>query len=89
LLFTRPQKYAFSQCVDDKLYLLRCTEGQFRGRFLFINRTADGELFGSADPEEHEQVTMYIEDAGLSPFHAQITFADASGEPIFTNDDFQ
>jgi hypothetical protein len=56
---------------------------------LFINRTADGELFGSADPEEHEQVTMYIEDAGLSPFHAQITFADASGEPIFTNDDFQ
>ena len=29
---------------------------------------------------------MYIENAGLSPFHAQIIFGDGNGQPIFTND---
>ena len=49
------------------------------GRFLYINMTEGGELFGSADPEQNEEVTMYIENAGLSPFHASIQLTDADG----------
>jgi hypothetical protein len=36
---------------DDKLYVLRCISGEFQGRFLYINITEEGEIFGSADPE--------------------------------------
>lgn len=68
---------SFQDLYDDKLYLLRCTQGEFKGRFLYINMTEGGELFGSADPEEHQQITMYIENAGLSPFHASIEFTDS------------
>jgi hypothetical protein len=32
-------------------YLLKCTDGIFSGKFLYINTTPDGELFGSGDPE--------------------------------------
>ena len=54
------------------MFVLRCTAGEFNGRFLYINMTECGELFGSADPDENENITMYIENAGLSPFHASI-----------------
>ena len=86
LIFSRNLTYSFSQCIDDKLYLLRCTDGEFRGRFLYINRTEGGELFGSANPEHYEQITMYIEEAGLSPFHAQITYADLNGNPLYSSE---
>jgi hypothetical protein len=46
-----------------------------------------GELFGSADPEENQNITMYIENAGLSPFHASILFTDNFGVPYFLNHD--
>ena len=55
------------------------------GRFLYINMTEGGELFGSADPEQNEEVTMYIENAGLSPFHASIQLTDADGQSIFSS----
>lgn len=32
-------------------YLLKCTDGIFSGKFLFMNTTPDGEVFGSGDPE--------------------------------------
>ena len=56
-------------------YILKCTDGMFKGRFLYINTTPDGELFGSGDPEELD-LTMYIESASLSDKHAEIKFVD-------------
>lgn len=43
-------------------YLLKCTDGIFSGKFLYINTTPDGELFGSGDPDKID-LTMYIESA--------------------------
>jgi hypothetical protein len=56
-------------------YLLKCTDGIFSGKFLFINTTPDGELFGSGDPDKID-LTMYIESANLSERHAEIKFVD-------------
>lgn len=56
-------------------YILKCTDGMFKGRFLFVNTTPDGELFGSGDPEELD-LTMYIESANLSEKHAEIKFVE-------------
>ena len=47
----------------------------FKGRFLYVNTTPDGELFGSGDPEELD-LTMYIESANLSEKHAEIKFVE-------------
>lgn len=58
-------------------YVLKCTDGIFLNKFIFINTTPDGELFGSGDPEELD-LTMYIESAHLSDKHAEIKFADNS-----------
>jgi FHA domain len=58
-------------------YLLKCTDGIFSGKFLYINTTPDGELFGSGDPEKID-LTMYIESAELSEWHAEIKFVDNS-----------
>jgi hypothetical protein len=58
-------------------YLLKCTDGIFSGKFLFINTTPDGELFGSGDPEQID-LTMYIESAELSERHAEIKFVENS-----------
>lgn len=41
--------------------------------------TADGEVFGSGDPEKHEDITMYIEQADLSLRHARIHYCDKQG----------
>jgi len=53
---------------------LKCTDGIFSGKFLYINTTPDGEVFGSGDPEENQDITMYIESADLSERHADIKF---------------
>lgn len=58
-------------------YVLKCTDGIFKDKFIFINTTPDGELFGSGNPEELD-LTMYIESAHLSDKHAEIKFADNS-----------
>eukprot|EP00397_Hematodinium_sp_SG-2012_P014778 GEMP01015036.1.p1 GENE.GEMP01015036.1~~GEMP01015036.1.p1 ORF type:complete len:613 (+),score=112.55 GEMP01015036.1:162-2000(+) len=54
--------------------VLKCTKGIFEGRFLFCNLTVSGEIFGS--DKDNKDLTMYIENAGLSPQHAQIQFND-------------
>jgi len=53
-------------------YVVKCTEGLFSGRFIYVNRTPQGELFGS--DKGSKEVTMYIENASLSPKHAEIKF---------------
>ena len=58
-------------------YLLKCTDGIFSGKFLYINTTPDGELFGSGDPDTID-LTMYIESAELSEKHAEIKFVDGN-----------
>ena len=60
--------------LEGKHYLLKCTDGIFDGKFLFINTTPDGEVFGSGNPEVNEDITMYIEAAELSERHADIKF---------------
>jgi hypothetical protein len=59
--------------------LLRCTQGIFSGKFLYINTTPDGEVFGSGDPEVNQDITMYVESADLAPRHAMIKYTDANG----------
>jgi hypothetical protein len=56
-------------------YVLKCTDGIFENKFIFINTTPDGELFGSGDPEQLD-LTMYIESANLSEKHAEIKFVE-------------
>lgn len=53
-------------------YVIKCTEGLFAGRFIYVNRTPQGELFGSDG--SCKDITMYIEHANLSPKHAEIKF---------------
>ena len=60
--------------MDGPHYLLKCTVGHFMGRFFFINTTPDGEVFGSGDPDDLDDITMYIESAQLSERHADIKF---------------
>jgi len=55
-------------------YVVKCTEGLFLGRFIYVNRTPQGELFGS--DKSSKDITMYIENAQLSPKHAEIKFND-------------
>eukprot|EP00929_Paragymnodinium_shiwhaense_P019560 TRINITY_DN13293_c0_g1_i1.p1 TRINITY_DN13293_c0_g1~~TRINITY_DN13293_c0_g1_i1.p1 ORF type:complete len:643 (+),score=136.35 TRINITY_DN13293_c0_g1_i1:218-2146(+) len=55
-------------------YVIKCTEGLFHGRFIYVNRTPQGELFGS--DKGCKDITMYIENANLSPKHTEIKFND-------------
>eukprot|EP01066_Platyproteum_vivax_P010779 Platyproteum_vivax@DN4861_c0_g1_i1.p1 len=64
-------------------YVLRCTKGQFTGRFIYINRT--GEIFGC--DRENREITMYIEKAGLSPKHAEIKYVE-SNQRYYLRDTF-
>jgi protein phosphatase 2C family protein 2/3 len=68
--FDFPEK---TENIEDPIvdYVLRCIKGIFVGRFIYINLTEDGESFGS-DPEA--DLTMYIENSGLSPKHAEIKY---------------
>merc|ERR550514_2479675 len=70
----------FEQVQMDQLasgpvdYVVKCTEGLFSGRFMYVNRTPQGELFGS--DKSSKDITMYIENANLAPKHAEIKFND-------------
>merc|ERR550514_826516 len=70
----------FEQVQMDQLasgpvdYVVKCTEGLFSGRFMYVNRTPQGELFGS--DKSSKDITMYIENANLSPKHSEIKFND-------------
>ena len=74
--------------IDAKNYLLRCTDGIFSGKFLFINTTPEGEIFGSGDPEENQDITMYIESENLAERHADIKFVDANASSHLTTTTF-
>jgi len=68
----------YSEINDYYNYILKCTDGNmFEGKYLYINTTPDGELFGSGDPEQLD-LTMYIESNDLSEKHAEIKFVDNS-----------
>jgi len=62
-----------TESIEDPIvdYVLRCIKGIFVGRFIFINLTEEGETFGS---EAEGDLTMYIENSGLSPKHAEIKY---------------
>eukprot|EP00913_Durusdinium_trenchii_P008546 g8025.t1 len=64
-------------------FVARCVQGLFAGRFIYINRTSQGELFGS--DRNSNAVTMYIENAGLSPSHAEIKFVAATCQYFLTD----
>eukprot|EP00820_Chromera_velia_P020454 Cvel_29072.t1-p1 / transcript=Cvel_29072.t1 / gene=Cvel_29072 / organism=Chromera_velia_CCMP2878 / gene_product=hypothetical protein / transcript_product=hypothetical protein / location=Cvel_scaffold3921:10181-11748(+) / protein_length=251 / sequence_SO=supercontig / SO=protein_coding / is_pseudo=false len=55
-------------------YVLKCSKGLFSGRFIYVNRTPQGEMFGS--DRNSQAITMYIENANLSPKHAEIKYHD-------------
>mmetsp|Transcript_43988 Transcript_43988/g.99390 ORF Transcript_43988/g.99390 Transcript_43988/m.99390 type:complete len:647 (+) Transcript_43988:87-2027(+) len=63
-------------CPGPVDYIVKCTEGLFAGRFIYVSRSAQGELFGS--DKGSKDVTMYIENAELSPKHAEIKFNSQS-----------
>ena len=80
--FDKGLSYKTMQKVQDEAeinsyynYVLKCTDGIFMNKFIYINTTPDGELFGSGDPEALD-LTMYIESANLSERHAEIKFVD-------------
>ena len=77
---------AFIKLEDNKQYLLRCTDGIFQGKFFYINMTPEGEVFGSGDPDKNEDITMYIEKAGLSHRHASILYSDKDGQSYFEDE---
>ena len=79
LLDEAKQLKQFASLADTRKYMLLCTDGIFKGKFLFLNMTADGEVFGSGDPEQHDDITMYIEQAELSERHARIHYCDKQG----------
>ena len=80
LIESHNHKKPFNKLEDTKQFLLRCTDGIFQGKFLYINMTPDGEVFGSGDPEINEDITMYIEEADLSLRHASILYTDKNGQ---------
>ncbi|CEM25870.1 unnamed protein product [Vitrella brassicaformis CCMP3155] len=54
--------------------VLKCTKGLFQGRFIYVNRTPQGEVFGS--DRSSNEITMYIENANLSLKHAEIKYVE-------------
>lgn len=59
-------------------FVLKCIEGVYKNRFLFINTTPDGEIFGSGDAKTYG-LTLQIEGAGLDTKHAQLKFDGFKG----------
>lgn len=53
--------------------MLRCIEGLYKNRFLFITTHPEGEIFGSGDVKLYG-LTLQIEGVGLSPKHAQLKY---------------
>lgn len=58
--------------------MLKCIEGVYKNRFLFISTLPDGEIFGSGDAKAYG-LTLQIEGAGLDTKHAQLKFDGFKG----------
>eukprot|EP00744_Colponema_vietnamica_P014718 GILI01020606.1.p1 GENE.GILI01020606.1~~GILI01020606.1.p1 ORF type:complete len:534 (-),score=101.62 GILI01020606.1:110-1711(-) len=56
-------------------FILRCTDGLFKHRFFYINKSEEGEAMGS-DPDPNADLTLYVENSELSRRHAQIKFIE-------------
>jgi len=54
-------------------YVLKCIEGPFTGRFIYISTAPEGEIVGG---EDSPQLTMLAETADLSPVHFEIKFTN-------------
>lgn len=53
--------------------MLRCIEGLFKDRFLYITTHKEGEIIGSGNAKD-EGLTLQIEGVGLAPKHAKLKF---------------
>ena len=54
-------------------YVLKCIDGVYKNRFLFITTHPDGEVFGAGDAKLFG-LTLQIEGVGLASKHAQLKF---------------
>ena len=54
-------------------YALRCIDGLYKNRVLFITTHPEGEVFGSGDVNLHG-LTLQIEGVGLAAKHAQLKY---------------
>lgn len=54
-------------------YVLRCIEGLYKNRYIFITTHPEGEMFGSGDVKLYG-LTLQIEGVGLAPKHAQLKY---------------
>lgn len=54
-------------------YVLKCIDGLYKNRFLFITTHPDGEIFGSGDAKLYG-LTLQIEGVGLASKHAQLKY---------------
>lgn len=59
-------------------YVLKCIEGPFQGKFIYLNTSPMGEIIGGTDDYDihtnPERLTMYIENAELAKRHVEIVF---------------
>ena len=67
-----------STCTFDELpqcefyhFLLKWTDGIFKGKFFYINTSSEGEVIGGGD---YNNLTLHIEKANLSDKHWSIKF---------------
>lgn len=57
--------------------VIRCTMGLFKGKFFYVNPTAEGEVIGAGEPER-DRLTLSIENANLALRHTQICYVGNS-----------
>ena len=65
--------YNFEDLPQSEFYhfLLKCSDGLFKGKFLYINTSMEGEIIGGGD---YNSLTLHIEKANLSDKHWSIKF---------------
>lgn len=68
-----PSAYTFNDLPQSEFYhfLLKCTDGLFKGKFFYINTSAEGEVIGGGD---YNNLTLHIEKANLADKHCSIKF---------------
>ena len=54
-------------------YVLKCIEGLFKNRSLYITTHKEGEIIGGGDAKEHN-LTLQIEGANLANCHCKLRF---------------
>lgn len=57
--------------------VIRCTMGLFKGKFIYVNPTAEGEVIGAGETDR-DGLTLSIENANLALRHTQICYKDNS-----------